>query len=111
MQVVMTVILIVLGALCLALADGVAILVGSKTGADEWIVNISELVVSAALGVVAGRLLGKRWYISAAIPLLYFGYLAWIMHNANLLWIGLNMPLALLTIVTAAFVSAATKPI
>ena len=109
MKVIKVFVVILGGIICLALADAAAILAGGLTGADEWIVNLSELVVSGVIGVVGGRIMFRNWYLLALIPILYFGYIATIMHKIVFLYIGLNMPLALLTILTMGFLGASSR--
>jgi hypothetical protein len=97
------------GTLALAFADFAAISVGNMTNSGEWIVNISELVVSLSVGVLGGRILRKDWCAIGLSPVLYFGHLSVIMSNPKLLYIGLNAPLALLTLLTAGFLGASTS--
>lgn len=94
------------GAVCLLLADFVAIRIAVGADAMHWLVLVSELVTIGAVGVVAGSVLRANWYMVAAGPILYFAGMSIVVWHPSCLWVDLHLPLTVITSLTAAFLGA-----
>jgi len=71
-----------------------------------WLALISSLALMAPAGVIAGRSLGKQWVLVGLGPVLYYGVICLLMQKVMFLWIDLRMPLAVIVLLTGAFIGS-----
>lgn len=97
------------GVLLLGLADAAAITFAVGTHERAWLTVLTKAVVCVAIGIAAGRLLGKRWYLATAAPVLYFGIISVLLSDVRHIWLNLQMPLALTATVIAGYCAAGSS--
>ncbi|MGI6296933.1 MAG: hypothetical protein ACOX3G_12735 [Armatimonadota bacterium] len=102
--------LILGGAVVLGIADYVAPQTAAAPQDIQWLMMFHEVIFVGAFGVAAGRLLTSKWWFLVAIsPVLYYGHLCILMQTPMFLWLDSRMILSIISVMTAAYVGAATK--
>ena len=67
--------------------------------------SMNIFVFGASL--IGGRILGRRqWYLVAIAPIIYFGHLSIGMRYPRFLYVGLNMPLSVISALCGGYIGA-----